>query len=179
VSNKRNGASSLEWLGIERSIVNQEDPLVLDICYLISKTGPHDVRWEKVERIKRILTGGTYSVPPKQVATKLLERMLERGRAMVAQAHNEAVLHVIGESGPLTSPSISLLGNIQQLVRARIGQGQMWCLAFWSARSTLLLLFHIALRFRSIDSMRYSKPDESTNRTERETSTSESLAGPI
>jgi hypothetical protein len=78
VSNKRNGASSLEWLGIERSIVNQEDPLVLDICYLISKTGPHDVRWEKVERIKRILTGGTYSVPPKQVATKLLERMLEQ-----------------------------------------------------------------------------------------------------
>jgi len=54
---------------------------VLDICYSISKTCPHDVRWEKVERIKRILTGGTYSVPPKQVAPKLLEHMLERGRA--------------------------------------------------------------------------------------------------
>jgi hypothetical protein len=42
--------------------------LVLDIRYLTSKTGPYDMRWEKVERIKRILTGGTYSVPPKQLA---------------------------------------------------------------------------------------------------------------
>jgi hypothetical protein len=54
---------------------------VLDIGYLISKTGPHDVRWEKVERIKRILTGGTYPVPPKRVAAKLIKQMLERGRA--------------------------------------------------------------------------------------------------
>jgi anti-sigma28 factor (negative regulator of flagellin synthesis) len=54
---------------------------VLDIRYLTSKTGPYDVRWEKVERIKRILTGGTYSVPPKQLAAKLLEGMLERDRA--------------------------------------------------------------------------------------------------
>jgi hypothetical protein len=54
---------------------------VSDICYWISKTGPHDVRWEKVERIRRILAAGTYSVPPKQVAATLLERMLERERA--------------------------------------------------------------------------------------------------
>jgi Anti-sigma-28 factor, FlgM len=54
---------------------------VLDICYWISKTGPHDVRWEKVERIRRILTAGTYSVPPKRVAAKLLERMMERDLA--------------------------------------------------------------------------------------------------
>jgi anti-sigma28 factor (negative regulator of flagellin synthesis) len=53
---------------------------VLDIRYLTSKTGPYDLRWE-VERIKRILTGGTYSVPPKQLAAKLLEGMLERDRA--------------------------------------------------------------------------------------------------
>jgi anti-sigma28 factor (negative regulator of flagellin synthesis) len=48
---------------------------VLDICYWISKTGPHDVRWEKVERIRRVLTDGTYSVPPNQLAAKLLECM--------------------------------------------------------------------------------------------------------
>lgn len=54
---------------------------MLDICYLISKAAPHDVRWEKVERIKRSLTGGTYPVPPKQVAAKLIEQMLELGRA--------------------------------------------------------------------------------------------------
>jgi anti-sigma28 factor (negative regulator of flagellin synthesis) len=54
---------------------------VLETYRWIFKSGPHDVRWEKVERIKRILTGGSYSVPPKQVAAKLLERMLERGRA--------------------------------------------------------------------------------------------------
>jgi hypothetical protein len=55
--------------------------LALSSYYQISKTGPHDVRWEKVERIQRILTGGTYSVPPKQVAAKLLERMQESDRA--------------------------------------------------------------------------------------------------
>jgi anti-sigma28 factor (negative regulator of flagellin synthesis) len=54
---------------------------VLDIRYLTSKTGRYDVRWEKVERIKRILTGGTYSVSPKQLAAKLLEGKLERDRA--------------------------------------------------------------------------------------------------
>jgi hypothetical protein len=44
------------------------------------KNGPVEVRWEKVERIKRILAGGTYPVPPKRVAAKLLEHMLDRGR---------------------------------------------------------------------------------------------------
>jgi Anti-sigma-28 factor, FlgM len=50
---------------------------VLDIYYWVSKSGPDDVRWEKVEYIKRILTGGTYPVPPQQVAAKFLEHMLE------------------------------------------------------------------------------------------------------
>jgi anti-sigma28 factor (negative regulator of flagellin synthesis) len=53
---------------------------VLEIYRWILKSEPHDVRWEKVERVKRILTGGTYLVPPKQVAAKLIEQMLERGR---------------------------------------------------------------------------------------------------
>ena len=52
------------------------------------------------------------------------------------------------------------------------------CLAFWSARSTLLLLFHIALRSQLMTSVRYSKPDESTNRTENKTSTSRSAKSP-
>jgi Anti-sigma-28 factor, FlgM len=56
-------------------------PLALSSYYQISKTGPHDVRWEKVERLRLLLTGGTYSVPPKRVAAKLLEQMLERDRA--------------------------------------------------------------------------------------------------
>jgi hypothetical protein len=55
--------------------------LVSNICYWISKTGPHDVRWEKVERLRLIVTGGTYSVFPNQLAAKLLEPMLERDRA--------------------------------------------------------------------------------------------------
>jgi anti-sigma28 factor (negative regulator of flagellin synthesis) len=66
---------------IGRSIVNQETPLVLDIHRWILKSGQRDVRWEKVESIKRILTAGMYSVPPKQVAARLLERMLEHDRA--------------------------------------------------------------------------------------------------
>jgi Anti-sigma-28 factor, FlgM len=63
---------------------------VLDICYWISKTRPRDVRWEKVERIRRILTAGTYSVPPKRVAAKLLERMMERDRANQRWKHNRS-----------------------------------------------------------------------------------------
>jgi anti-sigma28 factor (negative regulator of flagellin synthesis) len=55
--------------------------LALSSYYQISKSASDDVRWEKAERIKRIVTGGAYSVPPKQVPAKLLERMLERGRA--------------------------------------------------------------------------------------------------
>jgi hypothetical protein len=37
---------------------------------------PDDVRWEKVEQIKLILTSETYPVPPEGVAEKLIEHML-------------------------------------------------------------------------------------------------------
>ena len=47
----------------------------------ISKRGPNDVRWEKVAQIKPNVTGGTYPVPPEQVAAKLIEHMLDCGRA--------------------------------------------------------------------------------------------------
>jgi anti-sigma28 factor (negative regulator of flagellin synthesis) len=56
-------------------------PLALSSYYQISKSASDDVRWEKVERLRLILTAGTYSVPPKQVAARLLERMLESDRA--------------------------------------------------------------------------------------------------
>jgi Anti-sigma-28 factor, FlgM len=46
----------------------------------ISKRAPNDVRWEKVQQIKPNVTGGSYPVPPEQVAAKLIEHMLERGR---------------------------------------------------------------------------------------------------
>ena len=39
------------------------------------------MRWDKVEHVKRILTGETYPVSPKQIAAKLIEHMLEHGRA--------------------------------------------------------------------------------------------------
>ena len=39
------------------------------------------MRWDKVEHVKRILTGETYPVSPKQIAAKLIEHMLEQGRA--------------------------------------------------------------------------------------------------
>jgi hypothetical protein len=48
----------------------------------ISKRAPNDVRWEKVQQIKPNVTGGTYPVPPEQVAAKLIEHMRDRGRAM-------------------------------------------------------------------------------------------------
>jgi hypothetical protein len=54
---------------------------VLDIGGWISKSRPDDVRWDKVEHVKQILTGETYPVSPKQIAAKLIEHMLEHGRA--------------------------------------------------------------------------------------------------
>jgi hypothetical protein len=41
---------------------------------------PDDVRWERVERIRQILAGGTYAVPAIRVAAKLLRHMLELDR---------------------------------------------------------------------------------------------------
>lgn len=49
---------------------------MLDINYWTSMSGPDDVRWEKIEHIKRILADGTYPVPPEQVAAKLIEHLL-------------------------------------------------------------------------------------------------------
>jgi hypothetical protein len=50
---------------------------VLDIYRWISMSTPDDVRWERVEQIKVILTSGTYPVPPERVAEKLVEHMLK------------------------------------------------------------------------------------------------------
>ena len=50
---------------------------MLDIYDLISKSEPDDVRWEKVEQFKLILTKGAYPVPPERVAAKPIEKMLE------------------------------------------------------------------------------------------------------
>jgi anti-sigma28 factor (negative regulator of flagellin synthesis) len=54
---------------------------VLDIYGLISKSEPDDVRWEKVKQFKLVLTNAAYPVPAEQVATRLIEQMLERGRS--------------------------------------------------------------------------------------------------
>ena len=54
---------------------------MLDIEYLIAKSGRDDVWWEKVENIKRILSNGTYPVPSEEVAAKIIEQILEGGHA--------------------------------------------------------------------------------------------------
>ncbi len=64
--------------------------MVLDICNWIAKSRPDDVRWDKVEHVKRILTGETYPVSPKQIAAKLIEHMLEHGRANQRWKHSES-----------------------------------------------------------------------------------------
>jgi Anti-sigma-28 factor, FlgM len=50
---------------------------MLDIYRWISTSTLDDVRWEKVERVKLVLTSGTYPVPPERVAEKLVEHMLK------------------------------------------------------------------------------------------------------
>jgi len=54
----------------------------------ISKRAPSHVRWEKIEQIKPNVNGGTYPVPPEQVAAKLIEHMLDHGSAMPRQKRN-------------------------------------------------------------------------------------------
>jgi hypothetical protein len=49
---------------------------VLDTYRSILMSTPDDVRWEKVEQIKLVLTNGTYPVPLERVAEKLVEHML-------------------------------------------------------------------------------------------------------
>jgi hypothetical protein len=61
---------------------------VLDICNLIEKSRPDDVRWDKVEHVKQILSSETYRVSPTQIAAKLIEHMLEHGRANQRWKHS-------------------------------------------------------------------------------------------
>jgi anti-sigma28 factor (negative regulator of flagellin synthesis) len=65
----------------KEQMIFQGSRMVLDICGWIEKSRPDDVRWDKVEHVKRILTGETYPVSPKQIAAKLIEHMLEHGHA--------------------------------------------------------------------------------------------------
>lgn len=46
-----------------------------------SENAADDVRWERVEHSKLKLTSGAYSVAAEEVAAKLIEYMLDLGRA--------------------------------------------------------------------------------------------------
>jgi hypothetical protein len=72
---------------------------MLDICDLISKSERHDVRWEKVKQSKLALTNGVYPVPPEQVASRLIEQMLERGRSRLRRRHRKLRSKTIDSSG--------------------------------------------------------------------------------
>jgi hypothetical protein len=51
---------------------------VLDIdCFILN--GEPGVRWEKVDHVRVMLTSLTYRVSPEQVATKVIDQMLESG----------------------------------------------------------------------------------------------------
>jgi hypothetical protein len=73
--------------------------VMLYVYCWFSKSAPDDVRWEKVEHIKRILIGGTYAVPAKRVAAKLLGHMLERDRATHGWEHSRSGLKTNDSSG--------------------------------------------------------------------------------
>lgn len=49
-------------------------------CYTISGSALDDVRWERVDYIRLMLTSEAYPVPSEKVAAKLIEHMLERDR---------------------------------------------------------------------------------------------------
>jgi hypothetical protein len=72
---------------------------VLDIYDLSSKGEPDDVRWEKVQQFKLILTSGAYPVAAGQVAARLIEEMLESGRIHVRRRHSKLSRKTIDSSG--------------------------------------------------------------------------------
>jgi hypothetical protein len=59
----------------------------IDAYSWFAKTARDDVRWQKVEHIKRIMIGGTYAVPARRVAAKIVRHMLEHHRATHRGAH--------------------------------------------------------------------------------------------
>jgi hypothetical protein len=83
----------------KEQLIFQGSRMVLDICGGIVKSRPDDVRWDKVEHVKRILTGETYPVSPKQIAAKLIEHMLEHGRANQHRKQSESSSETEDTSG--------------------------------------------------------------------------------
>jgi anti-sigma28 factor (negative regulator of flagellin synthesis) len=88
-----------EARAIARSTITRGDLSVLDICDLITKSRPDDVRWDKVEHVKRILTSETYPVSPTQIAAKLIEHMLEHGRVNQRWKHSGSSGEIEDSSG--------------------------------------------------------------------------------
>jgi hypothetical protein len=62
----------------------------LDTHYWFTMSATDDVRWELVEHIKQVVTGGTYAVPAIQVAARLFRHMLELDRARHRREHSGA-----------------------------------------------------------------------------------------
>jgi anti-sigma28 factor (negative regulator of flagellin synthesis) len=56
---------------------------MLSNYYQVSKSASDDVRRERVEHIKLMLTSGAYPVTTEEVAAKLIEYMLNLGRAII------------------------------------------------------------------------------------------------
>jgi anti-sigma28 factor (negative regulator of flagellin synthesis) len=56
---------------------------MLSNYYQVSKSASDDVRRERVEHIKLMLTSGAYLVTTEEVAAKLIEYMLNLGRAII------------------------------------------------------------------------------------------------
>jgi anti-sigma28 factor (negative regulator of flagellin synthesis) len=56
---------------------------MLSNYYQVSKTASDDVRRERVEHIKLMLTSGAYPVTTEEVAAKLIEYMLNLGRVII------------------------------------------------------------------------------------------------
>jgi hypothetical protein len=84
---------------------------VLDIYDLISKSEPDDVRWEKVKQFRLVRTNAVHPVAAEQVAARLIELMLERGRSHLRQGPSK-----------LSGKTIDSLGADDAGVRGKVKQ---------------------------------------------------------
>ena len=65
---------------IAQSTAVEEGPVIVSSYYWISKSASDDVRWERVEQIRLMLSSKGYPVAPEQVAARLIEHMLNLSR---------------------------------------------------------------------------------------------------
>jgi len=110
---------------------------VADIYCFIPKRELDDVRWEKVEQVRRTLTGETYPVSPEQIAARIIEQMVESGSATPHWSRSKSCGKTIDSSG-VGAPRIAsqaresdVKRGVRKLTRKTASRDKETCRGTW------------------------------------------------